>query len=129
MKILCKSSSNLSANQQVNRIGKYLYKNIDGSFKYRTSSNTADVYFTIYYQSPDSGVEDDVSEMVIDLNITTYQNKIRVNVIELSPEERTLGYDLYLPEDAADLPTIQHTILNKVIRRVSKAYQEYNFIF
>lgn len=136
MKILCKSESKLSANQQVNRVGKYLYKNIDGAFKYKTSSNTCDIYFTLLYQlpldmqEPDKGKEyNDVHEITVDINITTYQNKVRVNVIEMTPMQRTLGYDLYEPYVLENLENAKKRIFNKIIKRVSKAYSDYDFLF
>ena len=136
MKILCKSESKLSANQQVNRVGKYLYKNIDRAFKYKTSSNTCDIYFTLLYQlpldmqEPDKGKEyNDVHEITVDINITTYQNKIRVNVIEMTPKQRTLGYDLYEPELLENLESAKSRIFKRVVKKVSKAYSEYDFLF
>ena len=136
MKILCKSAQHLSANQQVNRIGKYLYDHIDGSFKFSRSSNMCDVYFTLLYQLPihlqdeSRGQEyNDVHEITIDINITTYQNKVRVNTIELSPMQRTLGYDLYEPYILEDLESAKRKIYNKVCKKVYKAYSEYEFLF
>lgn len=120
------SATQLSANQQVNRVGKYLYKHIDGAFKFRTSSNSCDILTTILYEVPGSN---DVQEMTLDLNITTYQNKLRVNIIELSPNERTIGYDLYDPLVLEDLEYAKRLILQKVVKRISKAYEEYNFLF
>lgn len=134
--IITSSTQVLSASQQVNRIGKYLFKHIDGAFKYSKSSNQYDIYFTLLYQIPyweripGKGSEyNDVHEMTIDINLTTYQNKLRVNVIETSPEERTIGYDLYRPEALADLPEAMKLIWFGVIKRVSKAYKDYDFIF
>lgn len=136
MKILCKSSVKLPANQQVNRIGKYLYNNLDGAFKYTTSSNMCDIFFTLLYQlpldmqEPDKGEEyNDVHEITVDINITTYQNKIRVNVIEVTPQERTLGYDLYEPKLLENLESAKSRIFKKVVKRVSRAYSEYDFLF
>ena len=136
MKILCKSNMMLSANQQVNRVGKYLYNNLDGAFKYKTSSNTCDVYFTLLYQlpldmqEPDKGKEyNDVHEITVDINITTYQNKVRVNVIEMTPMQRTLGYDLYEPELLENIESAKSRIFKKVVKRVSRAYSEYDFLF
>lgn len=136
MRILCKEQPNLQAGQQVNRIGKYLYKNVDGAFKYKTSSNICDVYFTLLYQIPyleripGKGSEyNDVHEMTIDLNITTYQNKVRVNIIEMDPNERTIGYDVYSSDKLVNLDEAKQLILSKVIKKVSKAYQDYDFIF
>lgn len=136
MKILCKSNVKLPANQQVNKIGKYIYNNLDGAFKFKTSSNTCDVYFTLLYQLPlesrdeSKGKEyNDVHEITVDANITTYQNKIRVNVIEMTPMQRTLGYDLYEPSILEDLEKAKKRIISKVIKKVSKAYSEYDFLF
>lgn len=134
--IIISSTQVLPASQQVNRIGKYLFKHIDGAFKYSKSSNQFDIYFTLLYQIPyweripGKGSEyNDVHEMTIDINLTTYQNKLRVNVIELAPEERTIGYDLYRPEVLMDLPDAMKLIWFGVIKRVSKAYKNYDFIF
>lgn len=136
MKILCKSVVKLAANQQVNRIGRYLYNHLDGAFKYKASSNTCDVYFTLLYQLPldmrelDKGKEyNDVHEITVDINITTYQNKVRVNVIEMTPQQRTLGYDLYEPYILEDLENAKKRIFNRIIKRVSKAYSDYDFLF
>lgn len=95
-----------------------------------------DVYITVRYQVPYvEGISDklrnsnDVNEMTVNLNITTYQNKIRVNLIEMSPKERTLGYDLYAPEKLENLEDAMHLIFNKVVKRLNKAYENYDFSF
>lgn len=126
----------LQAGQQVNRVGKYLYKNLDGAFKIKNSSNTCDIYSTVLYQIPylqripGKGTEyNDVHEMTINLNITTYQNKVRINIIEMDPNERTIGYDLYDPETLKDLEFATKLIYSKVCKRISKAYEDYDFLF
>lgn len=138
MKILCKSINNqqLSANQKVKQIGKYLYKNIDSAYKYKSGSNEYDVYITIYYQIPyweripGKGSDyNDMHEMNVNINLTTYQNKVRVNVIEMDPNERTLGFDLYKPEQIQDMQIAKDLIFNKVVKRITKAYEEYDFLF
>ena len=142
MKIYCKTHTkqkyqpNISTNLQVNKVGKYLYKNIDGAFKYETSSNTCDVYFTLLYQVPywqripGKGTEyNDVHEMTIDINLTTYQNKIRVNILEMTPDERTLGSFVLKPEQLYDLENTKQIIFDKVTSRVKVMYSEYDFLF
>lgn len=145
MKILCKSTKNknknkyqpaISTNLQVNKVGKYLYKNIDGAFNYKTSSNTCDVYFTLLYQLPywdripGKGSDyNDIHEMTIDINLTTYQNKIRVNIIEVTEYERTLGSFVLKPEQLTDLAETKKLILQKVKSRVEKVYEDYDFLY
>lgn len=144
MKIYCKTKTTtkqnyqpyISTNLQINKIGKYIYKNIDGAFKYETSSNTCDVYFTLLYQIPywyripGKGPEyNDVHEMTIDINLTTYQNKIRVNILEMTPDERTLGSFVLKPEQLYDLENTKQIIFDKVVGRVKVMYSEYDFLF
>lgn len=136
MKIECKSNQSLSANQQVNRVGKFLYKNIDGAFNYKKSSNMYDVYMTILYQLPvesqdkSKGEEfNDLHEMTLDINVTTYLNKVRINIIEMTPEEKTIGYDLYEPEKLEDLVKASEIILKKIHKRISREFREYEFLF
>lgn len=122
----------LPASTQVKRIGKYLYKHIDSAYNFKSSSNMFDVYFTVYYQEkhPTLGITiNGVQEMHVDINITTYQNKVRVNIIEMTPEERTLGYTLYTPEKLIDLPSAMKLIWNNIVKKIEKAYADYEFIF
>lgn len=121
--------------QQVKRVGKYLHKHIYSSYKIKYSGNTCDIYFTVLYEVPQPKdpryvrLDDSLNEMKVNINVTTYQKKLRVNVIEISPNERTLGFDIYKPEDLVDLPKASKAILNRVEQRISKAYDDYEFIF
>lgn len=126
----------MTTSQQVNRIGKYLYRNIDGAFKYKVSSNTFDVYMTLYYQLERKNQDytrsddyNDLHEIVLDINITTYRNKIRVNVIEVSPLERTIGYDLYEPDILKDLEYAKGKIFERIDKRIRKAYTSYEILY
>lgn len=126
----------LEAGQQVNRVGKYMYKNLDGAYNIKFSPNMCDVFITLLYQLPvedripEKGDEyNDVHEMTLNLNITTYQDKLRVNVIELTPEEMTLGHNAYKPEQLMNLKEAIEVIFGNVVKKVSKAYKDYDFIF
>lgn len=133
MKILCAKStqSQIPASQQVNRVGKYIYKHLDGAYKFQKSGNMCDIYCTLLYQlKPEfGGKKNDVQDMTIDINITTYQNKLRINTIELTPQERTLGFDLMRPDELEDLNQAMNIILNKVGNRIRKAYKDYFILF
>lgn len=139
MKILCRFTGGgppkeLQANQQVNRVGAFLSKNVEGTIKSHRSGNMYDVWFTLLYEIPPSGdaryqrIDDTLYEMVININITTYQNKVRVNTIECTSTERTLGFDLFEPEKLEDLEAAKRLIMNKVYGRVMKAYKDYDFV-
>ena len=126
----------IPTSQLVNKIGKYLYRNIDGKERIKFTGNTCDIYLTVYYQipahlqDPNAGQSvNDVQTMLVNINITTYQNKIRVNTITVTPEARTLGFDLYMPEECQVTSTICQKIYSKVCTRIAKAFKEFDFLF
>lgn len=126
----------VEATKLVNKVGKYIYNHLDGAFKFKTSSNTFDIYTTVLYQLPwlqripGKGKEyNDVHEMTLNISITTYQNKIRVNMIEMTPNQRTFGYDLYKPEELTDLQIAYDEIYDKICRRIKRTYKDYEFLF
>lgn len=132
------NGTQLQASQQVNRLGKYLYKNLDGAFKIKNTSNTCDVYVTVLYQIPVEflkkyGITEDkymeVHEMTVNISITTYQNKVRINVIEMTKGEKTIGFDLYPPESLIDLEKSAKKVFDKVCKRISKEFADYDFLF
>lgn len=123
-------------NQVVNMIGKYLFHHLIGAFKQVRTANSYDVYVTLLYQlpwgmrKPGLGKEyNDVHEMTLDLSITTYQNKIRVNIIECDKNNRVLGYDVFPLELFNNLEKAKTRIFNRVCERITNAYSEYDFLF
>ena len=123
----------LPASKQVKRIGQYLYKHIDGAYDFKSSSNNYDVYFLLLYELKkelrEPGKEYPVQEMKININVTTYQNKVRINIIELTSKERTIGFDLYTPEKVQDLQKAYPVIMEKIYKRIYKAYEDYYFLY
>lgn len=123
----------LPASKQVKRIGQYLYKHIDGAYDFKSSSNNYDVYFLLLYELKkelrEPGKDYPVQEMKININVTTYQNKVRINIIELTPKERTIGFDLYTPEKVQDLQKAYPVIMEKIYKRIYKAYEDYYFLY
>lgn len=122
----------INLTQQVNRISRYLYNHIDSAYRYKTSSNTVDVYMTVMYQLPvvrrPIG-DQEVHEMHIIISVTTYADKIRVNLIEISPDERTLGH-MAIPEDLVDnLEGLKKYILARIQKLLNKLYANYDFIY
>ena len=123
----------LPASKQVKRIGQYLYKHIDGAYDFKSSSNNYDVYFLLLYELKkelrEPGKEYPVQEMKININVTTYQNKVRINIIEITPKERTIGFDLYTPEKVQDLQKAYPVIMEKIYKRIYRAYEDYYFLY
>jgi len=127
----------VATNQLVNLVGKYLYNHIDGAYKAVRSSNTYDVYVRVYYQLPrlqqipgkEAEGYNDMHEIIINISLTTYQNKIRVNIHEVTPEEWTFGYILVEPEKLQNVENSMKLIYEKVIQKIKKHYDGYLFLF
>ena len=143
--IYCKGQGNKSPQpaippgRLVNTLANYLHKHLDGSWKpVVKKANECDVYVDVYFQIPSEvldlyHIEDDryrnLNTVELNLNITTYQNKIRVNTIEVTPDAKTLGFDLFPPEKLQDLNEALKLIKQKVEKRIVKEFGHYDFIF
>lgn len=138
MYIYCAKSDNNQKNlsQVINRVGKYLYKNLDGAYKISKSSNTVDVWTTILYSIPyelrskydNNQISDDVQSMDVDINLTTYSNKIRVNVIVEDPYERTISFSTIDSKYLEPGSDILEQILSRVKRILEKEFSDYDFL-
>lgn len=120
----------------VNILGKYLYKHIDGAFKYNVSGNMSDIYLYVYYQLPKLYQDwtkpdeyNDMHEMTINLNLTTYSNKVRLNLIEVSPSEKTLGHVVLDCSKLQDLKVAHELVMCKIKQILARNFKEYEFIF
>lgn len=111
----------------VDKVGKYLKNNIDGAYKIKFSPMECEVTMRMYYQVP--GEPDTTDEMQFLLNITSYQNKVRVNITEDTAMEKTIGQVILTPEELNNLTLAKRKILSKVTRFIEKEYSEYDFIY
>ena len=118
--------------QAVNIIGKYLFKHIDSAYNFKKGGNTYDIYFTILYQLKEEYRTDkdhDMHEMSINISITTYSDKLRMNIIEISPREKTLGFNTFALTKFDDLQSGYELVMKTVQKRLAKEYEDYDFIF
>lgn len=126
---------------QVKRLGKYLKDNLTGVFKVTEPPNEYIIYTTILYQiKPEvrkalkryqkefQGKEEDVYEMDVYLNLTTYKQFIRINVIELDENEQTLGYMRLSQQDLMSLPFCKTKIMEFVKKVIEKKYEDYEVL-
>ena len=120
--------------RNANQVGKYLYDHIDSANKCVRLSNTCRVYMFVWYQLPwekrtvgDLIENPDMYEMNIVIDITHYADKLRFNIIEISPMEKTLGH--FVIEDGVDLKELPKIVLNKIKKLLNKEYAKYIFVY
>ena len=120
----------------IRNVSKYIYKHIGDPVKYTTRPQSISVFFTIYYQIPIAGDRPgspmqygDVYDMIIEMNLVTYANKIRVNILEISPEEYTIGHKVYDPDEFLNVSELQSLIIDDTYTAIKKRFEDYEFIF
>ena len=134
--IVIESNTNqvVSLNKLINQIGRYLYNHIDGALSYKTSTNHATVEMMILYQRKledrtGNQDEDDMHEMHLELDLTTYSDKIRLNIIRLDESEKTLGSYTIRVDQPIDYTEVQNQVMSKVRKSLIKEYNMFEFIF
>lgn len=152
MKILAKTKQHFDGREeyynrlplpsQVKRLGKYLKDNLTGVYKVVEPPNEYVIYTTILYQvDPEirkalkryqkefKGKEEDIYEMNIYFNITTYGGKyIRVNIIQLDEYEVTLGFLRFEPTDLISLPDCKRRLMGYTKKCIEKKYDGYEVL-
>lgn len=93
--------------------------------KYRLNlGGTCDVYMFMYYQ-----VGNDLKQMNLNINITTYSKNIRINLIEMTDFEKTLGSKTWKADQLEHLTKAKDLVYDWICSRIAKEYDEYDFIF
>ena len=127
---------------QVKRLGKYLKDNLTGVYKVQEPPNEYVIYTTILYQiDPEvrkmmkryptelKGIEEDIYEMNIYFNITTYAGKyIRINIIQLDEYEVTLGFLRLDRVDLMSLPDCKKRLMEYTKKVIEKKYEGYEVL-
>lgn len=119
-------------------VGKALYKRLDGAYSYKATSNTSEVKSTILYQIPvevsdrynlSQEEREQVNVMDVLIALTTYSNKIRVEVVELSPEEKTIGFRTFPKEHFDNVQDGVQRVLAFVAKSIKKEFDGYDVLF
>lgn len=148
MKILAKKKFNnndeyynrLPLPSQVKRLGEFLSnkKNLSGVYKVKQPPNEYVIYTTIMYQLPLElrkkmrqyseklhGIEEDVYTADVYINITTYSQYIRLNVILLNDGEETLGFLRLDRVDLMSLPDCKQKLIDFIYKKIIKKFEKY----
>lgn len=118
---------NKDAASYVNRLGKYLKKKLDGAFKISFGPNHCVVYFKMLYELPDD--RESFNEMVFSVDITSYQNKLRINLTEETVMEKTIGQLIIKPEYVSNLEYCKDKLMETLIKAINKEFEGYDFVY
>lgn len=118
---------NKDAASYVNRLGKFLKKKLDGAFKITFGPNHCVVYLEMLYELPDD--RESFDEMVFSIDITSYQNKIRINITEETVMEKTIGQLILKPEEVTNLELCKDKLMACLIKSINKEFEGYDFIY
>ena len=127
----------LTPEQKVNSVGRYIYKNTESAFKAEKWSQHYEVFFELLYEIPPEIVEKyhlegeytDLHSMIISTDLTNQSGKLRCNVIQQDEDERTLGCKTFNFDKFQDNKELCEAVLAYMRDRVIRNYQDYDFVF
>ena len=118
------------AGSYVNRIGKYLKQNIDGAYKIKFSPMECEVFFQMLFEVPEN--IESYGEIKFAIIIVSYQNKLRINITEISEREKTVGQIILKDadlENMTDFEEIRFRIINSINKFLEKEYPGYYLVY
>ncbi len=121
------SNTMTDAGAIVNKVGRYLKKNIDGAYKISFKPMICEVLMRMYYQL--EGDLETFNEMDFEISITSYQNKVRVNITEITELEKTIGQIILREDELKDLSLAKKRILETLKKAISKEFSDYIFVY
>lgn len=134
--IVCSDKVNLPTIR--NSCAKSLYKKLDGAYDIKIGSTTADIKSTILYQIPveisdrynlPKDTRDTVNEMDVRISFATYSDKLRVEVIQLAPEEYTMGFKTFNSSTFDNTQVGIQKVIKWVKSVIEKQYNGYEVLF
>lgn len=138
MYILCKQQTRINLTKVANSVGKSIYKRLDGGYSFVKTSTGCEVRSTILYQIPlelsnkyNLSYEQKTQVNVMDvlISITTYSNKLRVEVVELTPEEKTIGFQTFKDSTFTNVQEGVAVVMNFVQRVIRDEFKDYDVLF
>jgi hypothetical protein len=111
----------------IKKVGKYLNDVIDGTYKIAFHPMECEIFMRMYYQIPN--VKESFDEMKFIISVTSYQNKLRINLTEDDEYEKTIGQLILFPEELTDLPIVRKRVLQMIKKAISKEFREFDFIY
>lgn len=111
----------------IKKVGKYLNNTIDGAYKMAFHPMECEIFMRMYYQVP--GIKESFDEMKFIISITSYQNKLRINLTENDEFEKTIGQLILFPEELNDLGIVRKRVMQMIKKAISKEFDEFDFIY
>lgn len=120
----------------VNELGKYFKKHLTGSGTIKNESNLCTVKIPLLYTvKPDKealddciskDIPDEMGTIIVEISITTYSDKIRVNIFN---GDLTIDHKSYPVASVDDYETECIKVLNYTKKRIIIYYPQYDFQF
>lgn len=137
-KMIISASTTQEANKVCNTVAKSIKKKLDGAYKFEKSSNICELWSTILYQIPkdvsdryglDRPTREKVNVMDVLIHFTSYSGKIRVEVTELQPNEKTIGFKLFKLNAFDDMQKGIKSVMDFIQKSIEKEFDGYEILF
>ena len=139
MKILvCSSGTGVEMSKVQQSIAKRLYKELDGAYSLIKKSNLSEVESTILYQIPQhvsdyynlpKDVRDEVNVMDVLISTASYADKVRIEIIERSPEEKTIAFRSFKAKDFENVQKGVQKVVDYIKFSIREEFSKYEVLF
>ena len=119
-----------NAGGYVNRIGKYLKQTLDGAYKIKFSPMECEVFFRMLFEVPED--RKSFGDIRFVISIVSYQNKLRINVTEVSEREKTIGQIILKDtdlENMSDFLPIREKVIDSINKFLEKEYPGHYLVY
>lgn len=118
----------------VNQVGEFLRKQFKDAYKIEKQPNQYEIYFHLIYQwKYKEGYEredPDVHDLNVSINLTCYQDKLRINFMDRSGYGKVLGSWVIPADKLVDVHNARTIIFNKIMKRLEKLFgTDYDYVF
>ena len=123
-------ASRSNAGEYVNKVGKYLKQTLDGAYKIKFSPMECQVFMEMLFEVPED--KKSYGEIKFEISIVSYQNKLRINITELTEREKTVGQIILKEldlENLSDLHQIKIMVVDKINKFLEKEYPGYYLVY
>lgn len=111
----------------VNKVGKYLHQKLDGAYKIAFHPMECEVFIQMLFEI--EGFRETFGEMKFVISIVSYQNKLRINITEISEREKTVGQLILKEEEINNLEHVRAKVIKSINKFLHKEYPDYYLVY
>lgn len=111
----------------VNKVGKYLKQKLDGAYMIKFHPMECEVFLRLLMET--EGIRDSFADVSFIISIVSYQNKLRINITEISEREKTIGQLILTEEQITNLEEVRGRVIKSINKFLEKEYPGFYLVY